>query len=319
MLGFPVEDDELFRGFVHDVARGRQPCTRRSGRRASSGSTPTSTPRSSDHRDDPRDDLTTYLLDVELDGQKLSATSTSRGIDRAAADRRDRHDVERDRVELWHLAPHPDDRQRLVDEPELMPIAIEELLRAYAPVTMARMVAKDHDFHGCPMKKDDWVLLPFPAANRDPELVRAGRRGRPRPPGEPPRRVRARHPPLPRLQPGPARGAGRRRGVRRALPATSSWPARRRAGASARSAAPASCPSASSPSASRRHHPIWARTFPNPHLGADVPDLGNERAQIGRQTAATGARSSCLACSGLGSMPGVSRHSSTMIPLGSTK
>jgi cytochrome P450 len=35
-------------------------------------------------------------------------------------------------------------------------------------VTMARLVAKDHDFHGCPMKADEWVLLPFPAANRDP-------------------------------------------------------------------------------------------------------------------------------------------------------
>ena len=35
---------------------------------------------------------------------------------------------------------------------------------------MARMVAEDHDFHGCPMKTDEWVLLPFPAANRDPEL-----------------------------------------------------------------------------------------------------------------------------------------------------
>ena len=50
-----------------------------------------------------------------------------------------------------------------------MPTAVEEFLRAYAPVTMARMVAKDVDFHGCPMKQDDWVLLPFPAANRDPE------------------------------------------------------------------------------------------------------------------------------------------------------
>ena len=54
--------------------------------------------------------------------------------------------------------------------PTCWPTAIEELLRAYAPVTMARMVAKDHDFHGCPMKTDDWVLLPFPAANRDPEM-----------------------------------------------------------------------------------------------------------------------------------------------------
>jgi cytochrome P450 len=49
-----------------------------------------------------------------------------------------------------------------------MTFALEEFLRAYAPVTMARLVAKDHDFHGCPMKQDDWVLLPFPAANRDP-------------------------------------------------------------------------------------------------------------------------------------------------------
>ena len=47
---------------------------------------------------------------------------------------------------LWHLATHPDDRQRLVDEPDLMPLAIEELLRAYSPVTMARMVTDDVEF-----------------------------------------------------------------------------------------------------------------------------------------------------------------------------
>ena len=69
---------------------------------------------------------------------------------------------------LWHLAQTPADLERLHDEPEVMTFALEEFLRAYAPVTMARMVAKDVDFHGCPMKKDDWVLLPFPAANRDP-------------------------------------------------------------------------------------------------------------------------------------------------------
>jgi hypothetical protein len=70
---------------------------------------------------------------------------------------------------LWHLAQHPDDRDRLTTDPEVMTFALEEFLRAYAPVTMARLVAKDHDFHGCPMKQDDWLLLPFPAANRDPE------------------------------------------------------------------------------------------------------------------------------------------------------
>jgi cytochrome P450 len=50
-----------------------------------------------------------------------------------------------------------------------MSTAVEELLRAYAPVTMARLVADDFEFRGCPMKEGDWLLLPFPAANRDPD------------------------------------------------------------------------------------------------------------------------------------------------------
>jgi cytochrome P450 len=69
---------------------------------------------------------------------------------------------------LWHLATNPVDRRRLVDNPQLMPMAIEEFLRAYAPVTMARVVKEDFEFHGVEMKQHDWVLLPFPAANRDP-------------------------------------------------------------------------------------------------------------------------------------------------------
>ncbi len=70
---------------------------------------------------------------------------------------------------IWHLAEHPEHRQRLVDEPEILPTAMEELLRAYAPVTMARLVREDMEWNGCPMKADDWMILPFPAANRDPE------------------------------------------------------------------------------------------------------------------------------------------------------
>ena len=71
---------------------------------------------------------------------------------------------------LWHLATNSVDRRRLVENPALRPTAVEEFLRAYAPVTMARLVKEDYDFHGCPMKAEDWVLLPFPAANRDPNV-----------------------------------------------------------------------------------------------------------------------------------------------------
>ena len=69
---------------------------------------------------------------------------------------------------MWHLATHDADRRRLVDEPELIPTAIEELLRAYSPVTMARIVASDTEIAGCPVKAGDRVLLSFAAANRDP-------------------------------------------------------------------------------------------------------------------------------------------------------
>ena len=70
---------------------------------------------------------------------------------------------------LWHLAQHRDHRQRWINEPEIRPFAIEEFLRFYAPVTMARLAATDHEIGGCPIKQDDWMLLPFPAANRDPQ------------------------------------------------------------------------------------------------------------------------------------------------------
>jgi len=71
---------------------------------------------------------------------------------------------------LWHLAKTPVDRERLVREPELMPSAAEELLRAYSPVTMAREVVKETTISGCPIKPGNMVLLSFPAANRDPAM-----------------------------------------------------------------------------------------------------------------------------------------------------
>jgi hypothetical protein len=71
---------------------------------------------------------------------------------------------------LWHLANHPDDAARLAASPELMGVAVEELLRAYSPVTMARIVTADTDFGGCLMHEGDKLLMNFPAANRDPEV-----------------------------------------------------------------------------------------------------------------------------------------------------
>ena len=71
---------------------------------------------------------------------------------------------------LWHLAQHPDDRRRLVEEPALIPTAVEELLRAYSPVTMARIATHDTMLGDREVKQGERVLLSFPAANRDPAV-----------------------------------------------------------------------------------------------------------------------------------------------------
>ena len=73
---------------------------------------------------------------------------------------------------LWHFAQHPDQRARLVavdDDDMLWKTAIEEVLRYYAPVTMARKVIADTEVSGCPVHAGDQMLLTFPAANHDPE------------------------------------------------------------------------------------------------------------------------------------------------------
>jgi cytochrome P450 len=71
---------------------------------------------------------------------------------------------------FWHLASHPSDREWVVRVPGIIPSAVEECLRAYPIVSMARKVTQDVDFHGCPMRKGDMVLLSIQSATRDPDV-----------------------------------------------------------------------------------------------------------------------------------------------------
>ena len=117
----------------------------------------------------PGDDLISYLNSVEFKGEKLTPENVIgslrllliAGIDTTWSGIGSC---------IWHLATHPEDRRRLVQEPSLMPMAIEEFLRAYAPVTMAREVVKEKEINGCTFKPGEMVLLSFPAANRDPAM-----------------------------------------------------------------------------------------------------------------------------------------------------
>jgi cytochrome P450 len=70
-----------------------------------------------------------------------------------------------------HLATHPDDRRRLIDEPEIIPYAVEETLRLYTIIFGdGRKVTTDTEFHGVRLKRGDMVYGLVSAANRDPSV-----------------------------------------------------------------------------------------------------------------------------------------------------
>jgi len=170
MLGFPQEDADIFRRFIHMVLEdvGQSPEDRLAQFQAGEIDAYIEA-RIAEHIASPRDDLTSFLLDAELGGHKLEPRHVRgtmillmiAGIDTTWS---------AIGASLWHLAQHPSDRARLASERALMPFAVEELLRAYAPVTMARLVRSDVELGGRQLQTGDWVLLPFPAANRDPAV-----------------------------------------------------------------------------------------------------------------------------------------------------
>jgi cytochrome P450 len=120
-------------------------------------------------RANPGDDFISRMLTGDLDGQPVSdahAVGTCNlllvaGIDTTWSSIGSA---------LWHLAAAPSDRRRLVEDPDLLPTAVEELLRAYSPVTMGRVVSEDVKVNGVTLHAGDRVLMSFPAANRDPEV-----------------------------------------------------------------------------------------------------------------------------------------------------
>jgi len=121
-----------------------------------------------DRRANPKDDLITALCQTEHEGELLPDEvvvgmcnlQLVAGIDTTWSSIGSA---------LWHFAGHEDDRRRMVAEPGLWDTAIEELLRFYAPVTMARNAAEDVEYGGVEFKKGDKILMNFPGANHDPD------------------------------------------------------------------------------------------------------------------------------------------------------
>jgi cytochrome P450 len=126
-----------------------------------------------ERRERPGEDLISLLVHSEIDGERLeefdllmfcmtllvAGNETTRNL-------------------LSHgahaLAIHPDQRALLARDAELMPRAVEEMLRWGSPIaSFMRVATRDTQLHGTPVREGDRLLLFYTSANRDESVFGA--------------------------------------------------------------------------------------------------------------------------------------------------
>ena len=123
---------------------------------------------------DGRDDLLTRFLHTEVDGEQLTRNDILdicflfliAGLDTVTSS-----------LDCFYafLAQHPDHRRQIVEDPSVIPHAVEELLRWETPVMgIVRIAVQDSEIGGCPVKKGDSVMALLASANCDETEVPDG-------------------------------------------------------------------------------------------------------------------------------------------------
>ena len=118
----------------------------------------------------PTDDLISVLCEAEIDGDRLDDNSIVEEtlLILIGGDETTRHVITGGTIALMAF---PDQRQRLIDDRELLPNAVEEMLRWVSPIkNMNRTVTRETQLGGVTLPEGAQVLLFFPSANRDEEI-----------------------------------------------------------------------------------------------------------------------------------------------------
>jgi cytochrome P450 len=166
LLGLPVDDADTFRDWVKAIMeQGHvdQAARVNATRELKAYLVPLIDKR----RGNPGDDVLSVVANAELDGRALTDDMAAgmayllvvAGIDTTWSALG---------TALWHLGTHADDLAQLASDPTLVPVAVEEFLRLYAPVSVGRIATADTEVGGCPMRAGERVLVPFGSGNRDP-------------------------------------------------------------------------------------------------------------------------------------------------------
>ncbi|WP_312923780.1 cytochrome P450 [Stutzerimonas nitrititolerans] len=166
LMGWPLEERPLFQHWTQTLIKSFDMQVVTENARAITGWIRTYI---AERRKAPGDDFTSYLLASQIDGRPLTDDEMLGinflifigGLDTVTSS-----------IGLFfrHLARNPEQQAQLRANPELIPDAVEELLRSYSIVNMRRTVTRDVQIGEATMKAGDIVLISTELANLDPEV-----------------------------------------------------------------------------------------------------------------------------------------------------
>jgi cytochrome P450 len=173
LLGLPLEDLETFLVWKDGVIRPEGGALTFEERRAATAPVALQIydyfeRAIDDHIANPRDDVLSAMIAADVAGQPLSREEL---LDICFLFLIAGLDTVTDSLDCFfvYLARHPDHRRQLVEQPDILPNAIEELLRWETPVPgIARVAMQDVEVGGCPISKGERVSPLLGAANTDP-------------------------------------------------------------------------------------------------------------------------------------------------------
>ncbi|MEA2443716.1 MAG: hypothetical protein QOJ12_1008 [Thermoleophilales bacterium] len=120
-----------------------------------------------ERRENPTDDLTSVLVHAEIDGEKLEEHEIVMGFFLLVAAGNDSTKATYSSA-MRALMENPGERQKLLDDPELVGPAVEEALRMFpAFAHFARTATRDVELNGAQIREGDKVVLWYVSSNRD--------------------------------------------------------------------------------------------------------------------------------------------------------
>ena len=173
LMGIPPEDRKIFGDHVDTMLGGMDPTLDISEEEQTASMMAIfeqGTRLAQKHRENPQDNLIAKLLDGTVDGEGLSEMEFCTFFLLLIVG-----GIETTRTATSHgmrlLIEHPDQYQWLVEHPEGVPGAVEEILR-FNPsfMYMRRTAMEDVELGGMPIKKGDKVILCYESANHDEEV-----------------------------------------------------------------------------------------------------------------------------------------------------